>query len=296
MPGIGILSSIPFQGTVLETAFNSGLPAGFPPYRNYQDDKGWNPATLIQALAALNNDPQGLTVIAATGGMAIEAAALAAVTGAQIDFVTVVGGPPNGTNPPSGHFKNRLSLGSFVNNLHRRAYLHTNFGIAPQEVCLLYNQSDMTGHETPGFQHVQPVTPTLDRNTTPAQAQQAFAAAFTSISQMINPAVRAVIVSADPFFFRYFPNQLVSEANTWVNAVAGRRICYPIQEYDAVPAPYGPPQPGKTTCWGAPLYYARYPSNSGAGYAVPAYTLLGQMAANAGNPNPVTVEQLVRDI
>jgi hypothetical protein len=66
----------------------------------------------------------------------------------------------------------------------------------------------------------------IDSSTTGGDVQTQFANAFTGIAAN---GWKVTIVSADPFFTQY-ADALVAAANQWV-APAGRRVCYPLNEY-----------------------------------------------------------------
>src|SRR5262245_17452712 len=118
MPGIGVISSIKFQGTALETAFDAGL--NMPKlYRGTpQDDLGRNPGVLSAALATLVGDTS-VTLIVSIGGIAIQEAG---DRDDRKDYIALLGGIPTGGNP-HGHHKGHLSLDSFLRHADRLQYL-----------------------------------------------------------------------------------------------------------------------------------------------------------------------------
>jgi hypothetical protein len=105
---------------------------------------------------------------------------------------------------------------------------------------------------------------------------QAYTNAFNNITAN---GFTAVIVSADPWF-KLTSKDLVTAANVW--ATGGRRVCYPLQDYQTEK-----PNLGHTTLYGPSLGDA--------------YTSLGQLAAYVldpvNNPNPPPpLQQIIKDI
>src|ERR1700689_3226371 len=96
------------------------------------------------------------------------------------------------------------------------------------EICLLYNKnSEMSPNEVPLLNRSVPVT--VDPKTVNRAA--VYAQAFSAISQIQNPTIKAVIVSADPYFNQTAAD-LVQAANNWISQLpAQRAVCYPLQEY-----------------------------------------------------------------
>jgi hypothetical protein len=267
-PGIGILSGIPFTNTPYQQAFENGL-GSTPLYPNPQQRLGYNAARFNAGLTTLNADTQ-VTLIIAVGGIVAELPATH--PNPQKDTISLVGGTLPGSANPGGHFHGRISLESVNTNVRRFVHLLQTFGIQHGEICLLSNpNSAMAGQERGGF--TQSVTASIDEATTGPQATTAYTNAFGQIGATI----KAVIVSADPWF-KQMSNLLVPIANNW--ATAGKRVCYPLQEYanDA-------PKTGQTILYGPSL--------------LGAYNLLGQLAAhviNPASPAPGQLQQVCRDI
>jgi hypothetical protein len=280
MPHIGILSSIKFKGTDLEKAFDKGIGNSDPDRnnRNYQDNLGRDPTRVAQAVQALNADAQLLLVVVA-GGIYIETMA----AGLHKKYVSIVGGLINSSLTPGTtvDFRDRVNLESFTTNQARLNHLSTRFNIGPSEVCLLRNlptKAPETGAGSPAWLHVEPTD--FVGSESSATASDKFKTAFTHISQMRNAAdpreVRAVIVSADPFYYQ-FSAELVGAANSWVsgNTSTGlpRRICYPIYDHND-----HRPDPNRTTFFGPHL--------------AKAYRVLGKRAAEVLDSE---LEQIVDD-
>ena len=265
MPDIGILSGIPFTNSPYKQAFDAGF-GGAPSYAfPFEEGFGYNNARFDAGLLRLNtNFNPPLRLIVVVGGIVAEKRAVA---NPQRDTISLVGGgsPPN----PGGRFRNRISLESANSDPLRLAHLAT-LHFNRQEICLLANpNASMTAQEQPIFA----TTVLADVGPQTANPQAVFRAAFGQIG----PNIRAVVVSADPWF-KQNSNVLVAEANSW--ATAGKRVCYPFQEYRN-----DGPTPGQTTLQGPSL--------------IAAYNLLGQLAASVINgtaPPALQVQQLTLDI
>ena len=263
MPGLGVISSIPFTGTPLEQAFNAGLGAipGLHRHQN-QDNLGFDTAALNAAVGNLNNDNL-VTLIVAVGGVVTEQAAVASMR--NRDVISLVGGVVPGSPHPSAHgFRDRVNLESFRSNGARIAHLAT-MGIQPPEIALLYNpNSKMTDEEQRGQPWRQCVPADIAKTTAPADIARVYDNALASVTR------RAVIVSADPSFFRTSP-VLVDRANAWLDQDRNRYIVYPLKDYEDAR-----PRRRQTSLCG--------PRLGGDG----AYRRLGQLAAHylVGTPKP----------
>src|ERR1043165_3877085 len=105
--GIGVLSSISFNGTRLASAFQKGLSnPGI--YINVQDNRGYDPKSLHHAVQLLNNDVKvGL----------VTAQEASKNTGATLPFISLVGGTPGHfPSPGQGYFRGGVSLETFAHN------------------------------------------------------------------------------------------------------------------------------------------------------------------------------------
>jgi len=244
--GIGVLSSIPFQNKPIQTAFLNGLATpGI--YINVQDGNGaglgYDTNALTTGLTTLNLDPN-VGLIVAVGGSITHNAAMNDVGGALMPFISIVGGKfGNFPNPGNGHFCGSICLQSVSHHALRIAKIKALFNIATNdEICLLYNtNAAMHSNEVLLLKNSVPVT--VDENT--VNAGNVYAQAFNSISQIQNPTIKAVIVSADPWFTQTASN-LVTAANNWITQLpAQRAVCYCLQEYQQ----YNP-TPGKRLKYG----------------------------------------------
>jgi hypothetical protein len=275
MPGIGILSTVPYTGTAYATAFDQGFNMANVPYRKVQDNCGYDANSLNTALQNLIGDGS-VTLIVAVGGLATEVAA----TNSSKDYISLVGTAPAS---PGAHSKGRVSLGSVGYNQQRRTHLHNNpFNIPFDQHCLLSNDnSAMSGDERSNsggggirWGQVQPIQ--IGKSDTPQHRQQKYANAFNQVGS----SMRAVIISADPYF-KFTSNELVTAADTWVT-VAGttRRVCYPFQEYGN-----DSPTANKTSLCGPSI--------------VQGYNYVGQLAAHtldSNRPKPGNLPQACNDI
>ena len=253
--GIGVLSSIAFAGTDLQTAFNQGLAMpGI--YRSTKDKLGYDAASISAALANLNGDID-VTLIVSAGGVVTEDEAAPRPTK---DTISLVGGRIASSPNPGGRFRDRLSLESFATNPRRLAHLNS-LGIRPNEVCLFSNQrSKMRGTEHGGWGGRDTVTVNVSQTSSPQDITREYTDGFGRVAG----GIKAVLISADPWFFET-GRELVRIANQWVTADGARRICYPLQEY----LRHGPAR-NQTTLYGPSL--------------LDAYNLLGQMAAKTIDP------------
>jgi hypothetical protein len=275
MPGIGILSTVPYQGTPFETAFDNGLNMAAVTHRNYQDNLGYNGGSLNEGLSFLNSDPL-VTLIIAVGGLVTELAAASA----SKQYISLVGA---GSREAGEHFEGRVSLGSVGTNHARRARLLASHGIPFNRQCLLSNDfSAMKRDERRGtgggggVAWGEVVRIQISEDDLPAERQAKYQGAFGSVSGTM----RAVIISADPYF-RFSSNELVAEANNWVSAAGNRRVCYPFQEYGN-----DGPTATKTSLYGPSLEQG--------------YEYLGLLAAhiidNVNNPAPGSLPQHYNDV
>lgn len=246
LQGIGVLSSIPFQNKPIQTAFLNGLATpGI--YINVQDGNGaglgYGTNALTTGLTTLNLDPN-VGLIVAVGGSITHNAAMNDVGGALMPFISIVGGKfGNFPNPGNGHFCGSISLQSVSHHALRIAKIKALFNIAKNdEICLLYNtNAAMHSNEVLLLKNSVPVS--VDENT--VNANNIYTQAFNSISQIQNPTIKAVIVSADPWFTQTASN-LVTAANNWIGQLpAQRAVCYCLQEYQQ----YNP-TPGKRLKYG----------------------------------------------
>jgi hypothetical protein len=75
------------------------------------------------------------------------------------------------------------------------------------------------------------------------------ASAFTNEFNNVDDSIKALIISADPFF-QDNKVALINAANAWVGAKPGRSVCYPLANYKNVPGTT--PVPAGTSYWFGP--------------------------------------------
>lgn len=226
--GIGVLSSISFDGTNLAGAFLKGL--GNPRiYVNIQDNLGYSPKSLHNGIQTLNNDTNvGLIV---TAGGLVSAQEAAKATGATLPFISLVGGTPGHfPSPGQGYFRGGVSLETFAHNPHRVSHLK-RLGIPEDKVCLLSNpNSHMAPAETAAWvsKGRGPVfTAGASAGLGTSNSATTYRPAFAAIAAAD---MQAVVVSADPFF-KETMEDLIEAANDWLSSGRDRRICYPLHDY-----------------------------------------------------------------
>jgi hypothetical protein len=271
--GIGVLSSISFRGTKLADAFQKGL--GRPEvYINVQDNRGYDPKSLDQAVHTLNNDIK-VGLIVTVGGL-VSAQAAGAKTGATIPFISLVGGTPGAfPSQGQGYFRGGISLETFAHNPHRVAHLK-GLGVPENKVCLLSNpNSHMAAAETAAWVasgRGPVITAGASAGLGTSNSATTYRPAFAAIAAAN---MSAVVVSADPFF-KETMDELIDAANNWIAGGPGRRICYPLHDY-ANASGKCKPAPGHTLH--GPVLEDAYES-------------LGKMAANFLAGQPTTLQTL----
>ena len=269
--GIGVLSSISFGGTALAAAFQKGLGRDVP--MNVKDNRGYDAKALNEALQALNNDVK-LGLIVTVGGLVVAQEA-AKETGATLPFISLVGGTP-GMFPSlgQGYFRGGVSLETFAQNPHRIAHL-ASLGIPENKICLLSNpNSYMAAAETAAWTSAArgPVIKAGGTRKGSPNSTTTYRTAFEKIAQA---GMIGVVVSADPFF-KETMDELIDVANEWIGQGKGRRICYPLHDYEN-PAGRCKPAPGYTLH--GPMLEEAYES-------------LGRMAAAFLAGQPIGLETL----
>jgi hypothetical protein len=269
--GIGVLSSISFSGTGLADAFLKGL--GREVYLNVKDNRGYDAKSLNEALQALNNDIK-IGLIVTAGGLVVAQEA-GKDTGATLPFISLVGGTP-GPFPSrgQGYFRGGVSLESFGENPHRIAHL-AGLGIPESKICLLSNpNSSMAAAETAAWMAGGrgPVIKAGSVSKGSGNSAATYRPAFADIEKA---GMMGVVVSADPFFQETM-EELIDAANSWIAQGKGRRICYPLREYEN---PAG-------RCKPAPGYTLHGPALEDA------YEALGRMAADFLAGQPIRLQAL----
>jgi hypothetical protein len=121
---IGIVSSIPYQGTPLETAFISGVNDRSVGYTILPPVPSYDFQSLLNAITTLDGESSGVPIqlIVTIGGMIVADAALRNVT--QKPFLSIVGGVSAGFPTTSqGFFFGGINLQSFGNNERRADFI-----------------------------------------------------------------------------------------------------------------------------------------------------------------------------
>jgi hypothetical protein len=186
---------------------------------------------LRRAIEAFNTDPD-IGLIVTVGGLVVSEVADNVATK---PFLSLVGAAPANT---SAKFFGGVTLESYKSNPARIGHLG-GLGFPPGEIGLFYNpNSAMSGKETAAWTGATPVGCTVDANG------DVNPATYPTDLAKFPSSVKAIVVSADPFFTESM-NKLVDAANR-----TGKRVCYPLQDYgEATPAPTA----GKTTLFGPSL-------------------------------------------
>lgn len=271
--GIGVLSSISFDGTNLADAFKKGL--GNPRiYINVQDNRGYEPKSLHNGVQVLNNDTK-VGLIVTVGGL-VSAQEAAKPTGATLPFISLVGGTPGHfPSPGQGYFRGGVSLETFAHNPHRVAHLK-GLGVPESKVCLLSNpNSHMAAAETAAWVlkgRGPVITAGASAGLGTSNSAATYRPAFAAIA---GAGMQAVVVSADPFF-KETMDELIDAANSWVSEGKDRRVIYPLHDYANVS---GKCKPARGHTFHGPLLEE-------------AYELLGKMAASFLAGQPTTLQTL----
>jgi hypothetical protein len=215
MPTVGILSSIDYNQHMSDS-FNAGyqsVTAALPTFNTHEVDIGYD--HLAKAVTDLNGH---VDLIVTFGGII---AYNAAIAGATVNFISLIGGKPpagNWTEPPTGFFKGCCDLLSYSTDVDRVNWLVKTIPTVAGNVGLLYNShSNMGPTEAKNFTGGQTVNATNGWNDPTA---------FDQDFDQFDDDIRAVVISADPYFHRN-KDQLVGAAND-----ADRYICYPLLSYE----------------------------------------------------------------
>jgi hypothetical protein len=218
---IGIVTSITFSGTQLETSFKRGLNMPNVPITILPLKPSYDNVALSGAVTTFNSDGTGLIVT--VGGLV---SAIAAQVGAHKPWICLVGGTP-GSFPqsPGGNFYGGISLESYEHHGAHVNHQHSGHNIQVQDICLLNNPaSTMAPTELQKWNALGAAPPV------PAgwNGKRNDAATYPGAFARIPPNVRAVVVSADPFFQQTM-DDLIDAANNW--SAPARRVSYPLQSY-----------------------------------------------------------------
>lgn len=228
--GVGVFSSIPYTRTPLETAFKNGL--GSIATALVKESLGYDPSDLRNGLSELNKHP-GVGLIVTVGGLVTHLQAADAASGATNYFISLIGGRNGVQGAGTGYFLGGVCLQSYSRNPLRIDKLKRQFSIgSDDELCLLSNpRSSMAAVEKRGWINNRIVDASIDPTTVDPAVE--YRRAFADITSMQDPRIRAVVVSADPYFFTT-GRALVQEANNWINGASPgqtRVVCYPLQDY-----------------------------------------------------------------
>jgi hypothetical protein len=269
-PKIGLVSSIDFQSTKVQAAFQAGLGTISGLTYAYKDKVGSNRTKIADAISKLNGD-QNVTLIVTVGGLIV---CNEAIVNSTKQFISLAGWLPN--SPFSQPANNSLFRGCVTldsptgtNNTNRINYIHTTWDVPITNIVLLYDpDTAMATQEIANWGGGTPVP--LD-NSNPDS--------FSDVFGNLPATVQAVVISAAPAHHKH-REQLISAANKW-----GGYVCYPLLSY-ANAGGNNQPTSGKALTYGPDLEGNNSNNNPGA------YYQLGQMAAtilNNQNPSQLVV-------
>jgi hypothetical protein len=273
-PKIGLVSSIDFQSTKAQAAFQAGVGSVSGLTYNYRDKVGFNRTRLAEAINKVVSDP-AVTLVVTVGGLAV---CNEAIVNTTKSFISLIGWLPSTPFPQPANstlFRGCVTLDSPTNNQTRINYIHTTWGVPIPNITLLYDpDTAMAIQEVANWGGATPVP--LDSSNP---------SSFSSVFDNLPNTVQAVVISAAPAHHKH-REQLISAANKW-----GGYVCYPLLSY-ANTGGNNQPTSGKAVTIGPDLD----------GNTAGAYFLLGQMAgtiiggqnpssvivhANQGTPNPL---------
>jgi len=254
---LGTLSSIDIS------SFDAAVQYGFGS-NNYakRDRKKYVSSDLKQAKNDLINI-ENCNVLATVGGTVVHKAIVGDSN--NVPFVSVLGDTLDLSNLPSlGACKGGISLNSWRSNKARVSYLIKKFAtIDPSftvsNIGLYYNSNSAMSpdeisdwNNNPAIGLAKPMTgATRDALGNPQNADT-FAQDLNNTSGFFPDTVKAIVISADPFF-QDNKNSLIYALNTWLVQDATRKyIMYPLQDYRNTG---GTSQPtgGKATLYGPDL-------------------------------------------
>jgi len=228
----------------LQNAFQDGVGSGVT-VRDKALKTGYAEGNINTAKGTLRN----CAVIATAGGNVV----FAAIKG-KADTQTFVSMLGSTQSTSSTNCRGGVILNSIQSNAARISYLRSK-GFDLSQIGLYSNKnSNMNGDEESDWntQTGNPTTPQIinfsgANTTTKANDPAGFAADFP---RRIPSGIRAVVISADPFFGAN-KNALMSAVLPWLTS--GRFVIYPLQDYSL-----GMPQPPTTqgTLYGPDLAYA----------------------------------------
>jgi hypothetical protein len=252
MKKVRVISPITITQAMLD-AFTDGMNISSD--LKHSDKHGYKRGDNSKLKQAIK-DNNSADLIATAGGLAAyDAARSDAVT----NFVSVIGAI---TPPFSNSFKGCVSLESYASNTARIALLHNDFGFQIKEIGLFYNPNSYMDKELDNW-----ISLVGNKNQAFPGGNDnlggTYNADFGNIPVTGSNAIKALVISADPFF-QDTKDDLIAAANTWVAGAGGRYVCYPTQDYSNRTGTHKP-TPQKATLFGPDL--------------ATAYSLLGQLAA-----------------
>jgi hypothetical protein len=266
-PKIGLVSSIDFQSTKAQAAFQAGLGSITGLTYAYRDKVGFNRTKIANVINKLSSD-QSVSLIVTVGGLIT---CNEAVMNSTKPFISLIGWLPNSpfSQPAnSSLFRGCVTLDSptATNNQNRISYIHNNWGVPIPDIVLLYDpDTAMATQELANW-----------AGGTPVPLDSSNPGSFSDTFDNLPNAVQAVVISAAPAHHKH-REQLISAANKW-----GQYVCYPLLSY-ANTGGNNQPTSGKALTYG--------PDLDGMITTAPgAYYQLGQMAATIiGGSNPSTL-------
>jgi hypothetical protein len=226
---IGVVSSISLDGTILDDSFRSGV-------NNYADVKIKDKCNykknhiekLEQEIKTFNRTAD---LIATAGGLVAYNAAISAP--AEKRFVSLAADLPD----PTGLFMGGVSLESYQSNKKRIEILKSlSFGFDSPNIGLVYNpNSAMNEDEIKDWEFQigasgQAFSGGVNNNGD--NDENAYATDFGATK--IPVAIRALVISADPFF-QDTKQKLIAAVNAWIAAAPDgitRYVCYPSLAYE----------------------------------------------------------------
>jgi hypothetical protein len=280
----GLLSTITITDDQI-AAFQYGFGSNIQKKR---DNLGYAPAKIRQEKKNLKNTDR-CNVIAVTGGRAAFDAIVTETDNPP--FVCLVGETPDFNN--LGNCVGGISLDSWKSNAARVAYLTAKLGCNVNQVGLYYNpNSGLSAHETQNWDKINPPAAVSSARpfsgaggvgtAAPTNNAAQFAVDFAPGGNFFQ-GLRAIIISADPFF-QTNKDLLIQAANNWLNPDATRYVCYPLQDYQNENGS-NHPTPNRSTLYGPNL--------------ITAYNILGFLTKSAIENNSAgffTASNVVQDV
>jgi hypothetical protein len=273
-PGIGIISTIGYRGTNLETKFREGVNnKAWCDAADPLDGRGYDKKSLADAVTSFNNNP-AVGLIVTVGGVA---PAVAALRNSTKPFLSLVGGTiADFPGTIAGKFCGGLTLETFVHNNERFDHLTGSHGkpsrhhFTANQVCLLINPDTACADDEMGLWPSPPRGKIFK-----ARNDREITQAFTDFQQ--DNTLRAIVVSADPFLQDH-KDILIAAANA-----SNKHVCYPLHIYANTGKPHRP-TPGRHTLHGPKL--------------ATAYHALGEKAAAVvrNNGTPSTLDPVKTEI